>query len=135
MIEVKITGETMADIFEQFNMHRFADLVSDTPDEEFPPSEPQADPTTWEPQDSTTKAIEKDTKPEQKKSKESEKEPKKAETITKPMIQSRAKEILDAGKRDDLKSAFDEFGAQRLSQIKEADYTKFYQFLGDVLNA
>lgn len=48
---------------------------------------------------------------------------------TKEEVRSKAAQVSKAGKKDKLKELFGEFGASKLSEVKEEDYTTFMEKL------
>ena len=136
MIEVKITGHTMAEIFSQIDGMARGDYEGDAltwdpvkpvdPKGEIKPNSPTEEkPDKAEPDSSTEETAEPDLPTEENPDKP---------TIKKVDIQKRAKEVLDAKHRDELKALFLEFNAQKLSDLPEADYPAFYEKMGGLLN-
>lgn len=50
--------------------------------------------------------------------------------VTKTMIRAKGIELTQAGKKAELNEVFRKFGAEKLSAIKEEDYTAVYAALG-----
>lgn len=120
MIEIKITGHTMAEIFSQIDGMARGDYEGDALT--WDPVKP-VDPKGEIKPDSPIKET--SDKPETKQAKP---------TVKKVDIQKRAKEVLDAKHRDELKALFLEFNANKLSDLPEADYPEFYKKMGGMLN-
>ena len=62
--------------------------------------------------------------PKKKKAAKKEKAEPEAEapTVTKTQLRDKGLELTKAGKSDEMKAVFEEFGASKLSQVKEEDY-------------
>lgn len=124
MIEVKITGHTMAEIFSQIDGMARGDYEGDALN--WDPVKP-VDPKGEIKPDSPIKETSDKQEPYLATDKQ---EP----TVKKVDIQKRAKEVLDAKHRDELKDLFLEFNAKKLSDLPEADYPEFYKKMGGLLN-
>lgn len=61
-------------------------------------------------------------KPAKKKAAKKEKAEAEAPTVTKTQLRDKGLELTKAGKSDEMKAVFEEFGASKLSQVKEEDY-------------
>ena len=123
MIEVKITGHTMAEIFSQIDGMARGDYEGDALTwDPVKPVDPKGE---IKPNSPTEETAEPDLPTEEKPDKP---------TIKKVDIQKRAKEVLDAKHRDELKALFLEFNAAKLSDLPEADYPAFYEKMGGLLN-
>ncbi len=133
MIEVKITGHTMAEIFSQIDGMARGDYEGDALT--WDPVKP-VDPKGEIKPDSLTEETIANSEPDSPTEETADNpEPEPAtKTVKKVDIQKRAKEVLDAKHRDELKALFLEFNAAKLSDLPEADYPAFYEKMGGLLN-
>lgn len=53
-------------------------------------------------------------------------------TVTKNLLRAKGIEITKAGKQDQLKAAFEKFGATKLSEVDEASYEDLYKELEEI---
>ena len=133
MIEVKITGHTMAEIFSQIDGMARGDYEGDALTwDPVKPVDPKGEIKPDSPTEETTANSEPDS-PTEETADNPEPEPA-TKTVKKVDIQKRAKEVLDAKHRDELKALFLEFNAAKLSDLLEADYPAFYEKMGGLLN-
>lgn len=124
MIEIKITGHTMAEIFSQIDGMARGDYEGDALTwDPVKPVDPKGEIKPDSPTEETSDKQEPDLATDKQ-------EP----TVKKVDIQKRAKEVLDAKHRDELKDLFLEFNAKKLSDLPEADYPEFYKKMGGLLN-
>lgn len=59
-------------------------------------------------------------------------EPETEKPVTKAEVRAKAIEITKAGKQAELKAILNDFGASKLSEIKEADFSEVYKKLSEV---
>lgn len=59
--------------------------------------------------------------------------PAEEKVITKAEVRAKAIEITKAGKQAELKQVLSDFGAAKLSEIKEIDYSEVYAKLSEVI--